>query len=230
MARRKGPVIAIDGPSGVGKTTVSGIVAERLGLRYINTGSMYRILALGAHEAGIDLTSESALQEFCSKATVTVDKATGNFLLNGKDYTDRLRTEEAGDLASIASAKKPVREFLVDLQRKLGSEGSVVMEGRDIGTVVFPDADVKIFLDAPHEVRAKRRHKELVEKGGQAISEQVSKDLLERDRRDAAREASPLKKAEDAVYIDTGSVTIEQVVEIIIKEAKGRSKVGDTCS
>lgn len=219
---KRGPVIAIDGPSGVGKTTVSAMIAERLGLRYINTGSMYRIIALGANEAGVDLSSDHALDEFCSKAAFTVDESTGHFILNGKDYTSRLRTEEAGKLASIASAKKPVREYLVSLQRKLGAEGSVVMEGRDIGTVVFPDADVKFYLDASHEVRARRRHLELAAKGKAVDEEEIGRDLLERDRRDAERENSPLRCADDAVYIDTGAFTIEEVVEKIVKEVKGR--------
>ncbi len=226
---QRGPVIAIDGPGGVGKTTVSRLVAERLSLRYINTGSMYRIIALGASDAGIDINSDEALGSFCSKAAVTVDEKTGHFLLNGADYTDRLRTEEAGALASVVSAKTSVRDFLVAIQRSLGAEGGVVMEGRDIGTVVFPDADAKFFLDASHEVRAARRHLELAAKNKPADHDEISRELAERDRRDIERENSPLKAADDAVYIDTGPYSIEEIVELICKKAKELFGSGDTC-
>lgn len=229
MPGKKGPVIAIDGPGGVGKTTVSRLVAERLSLRYINTGSMYRIIALGASDSGVDIKSDEALKAFCASAIVTVDGKTGRFLLNGADYTDRLRTEEAGALASVVSARTPVRDFLVALQRSLGAEGSVVMEGRDIGTVVFPDADVKFFLDASHEVRSKRRHLELAAKNIQADHDEISRELTERDRRDTERENSPLKRADDAVYVDTGQFSIEDVVDLICKKAKELFGSGDTC-
>ncbi len=216
---KKGPVIAIDGPSGVGKTTVSRRVAEKLGFKYVDTGAMYRSLALAASGAGIDIDSDAALQDYCARVNVSYDAA-GNMLLDGVDYSGRIRTEEAASLASITSAKKPVRDFLVACQRRLGEDGFVVMEGRDIGTVVFPDADVKIFLDASHDVRAERRQKELKEKGN--IASDVGKKIEERDRRDTVRKNSPLTKATDAIVIDTGVLDIVGVADRILSEIKKR--------
>lgn len=226
---KKGPVIAIDGPGGVGKTTVSKRVAQSLGFRYINTGAMYRALALAAKECWVDLSSDVLLQEFCAGMDFRYDIDTGKVEVDGIDYTDRLRTEQAGELASKVSTKKSVREYLVAYQRTLGEVGRVVMEGRDIGTVVFPDADAKIFLDAPHEVRAERRHLELVDKG-LAPSHEVSGDLADRDKRDSEREVSPLKMAEDAVRIDTASVNIDEVVQMVLKAVDERLKGGDNRS
>jgi len=220
MTKRQ-PVIAIDGPSGVGKTTVSRRVAQALGYGYVDTGAMYRCLAVAANASGVDLESDDGLRDYCSRVVVSYDGA-GNMLLDGVDYSDRIRTEEAGALASITSAKTPVRDFLVACQRRLGTVGNVVMEGRDIGTVVFPDAIVKIFLDASHDVRAARRHKELAEKGKAAASD-VSKKIEERDRRDTQRKNSPLKAAADAVVIDTGSLDIDGVVARILEIVKERT-------
>lgn len=228
---KKGPIIAIDGPSGVGKTTVSRRVAESLGFKYVDTGAMYRSLAVAAKDAGIDIESDKALADYCAEVVVTYDVASGNMLLDGVDYSDRIRTEEAGALASITSAKTPVRDFLVACQRKLGEGGTtpfggnVVMEGRDIGTVVFPDADVKIFLDASHDVRAQRRRKELEQKAVAATD--VGKKIAERDKRDTERKNSPLTKAADAIVIDTGSLDVDGVVDKILSEIKKRLKVGD---
>ena len=144
----RGTVIAVDGPSGVGKTTISRLLAKRLGFKYVNTGSMYRALALAAEEAGVDLKSDSALEKFCSTASVGYNADTGETAVNGKDYTPFIRTQRAGELASAVSVLASVRRFLAGLQRKTGEGGCVVMEGRDIGTVVFPDAGVKVFLGA----------------------------------------------------------------------------------
>jgi cytidylate kinase len=216
---RRGPVIAIDGPSGVGKTTVARLVSQRLNFRYVDTGAMYRAIALGANEAGIDLDSDEELQRFCEGVEIHLGEDNEIFL-NNKDLTQKIREQEAGPLASMVSQKKPVREFLVLLQRRLGECGNVVMEGRDIGSVVFPDAEVKIFLDASAEVKARRRYRELSVQEREGTGkpeatrlEDVIKELDERDRRDSSRAYSPLRKAEDAIYVDTSELTVEEVVE-----------------
>lgn len=221
---RARPVIAIDGPSGVGKTTVSRLVAGRLGYAYINTGAMYRSVALAADEAAVDLASDDELAAFCSSIEAAYDFDKGCMTLNGEDYMAAAATQRAGSLASIASARRPVRDFLVAFQRTLGESGGVVMEGRDIGTAVFPDAEVKFFLDAPHDVRARRRHKETEACEG-AREADVSAQIRERDKRDATRTISPLTAAPDAVVVDTGELTIEGVVETVLKvlEEKGFS-------
>ncbi|WKZ31606.1 MAG: (d)CMP kinase [Thermodesulfobacteriota bacterium] len=226
---KRGPVIAIDGPGGVGKTTVSKKVAEKLGFTYVNTGAMYRAFALAAKESWVDLSSDAVLKEFCTGIDFRYDAGSGRVAVDGVDYTERLWTQEAGELASRVSVKKSVREFLVAFQRGVGEAGRVVMEGRDIGTAVFPDADVKIFLDASPEIRAERRRLELVEKGAKATGE-VGRELEERDRRDTERAVSPLKMADDAVMVDTGAMGIEEVVKQVVSIINERLKVGDTRS
>lgn len=223
---KKGPVIAIDGPGGVGKSSVSRLVAASLGFSYINTGVMYRALALAAKDAWVDLKDDLVLKDFCSGVDIEYSPESGRITIDGVDYTEQAGTDRAGELASKVSAQPSVRVCLSVYQRMLGEEGRVVMEGRDIGTVIFPDADVKIFLDAPHEVRAERRRLELA-KGGADASE-VSRVLEERDRRDAGRQAAPLKKADDAVLVDTGSLALEEVVARVLEIVNERLNLGDT--
>lgn len=222
----KGLVIAIDGPGGVGKTTVSKMLAERLGLYYIDTGAMYRALALAAVNAGVDISSDSALEIFCINAKIEYDVKSGAVSVNGTDLTRLIRTHEVSRYASIASACIHVRSFLVAYQRGLAGGGSVVMEGRDIGTVVLPRADIKFFLDASHETRAERRHGEACAGGGES-REDVSRTLAERDKRDASRKSSPLKKADDAVYIDTTSLDAEGVMEKMLVYIREKSRLAD---
>lgn len=219
--KKRGPIIAVDGPSGVGKSTVSRLLALRLGLTYVDTGAMYRALALGAADSGVDSSDDTAVKEYCSGAALSYDFKTHDTLVNGVSYAARLREQKTGELASVFSAKQPVRALLTAFQRALGSRGSIVMEGRDIGTVVFPDADAKVFLDASHEVRAKRRHKE-VTAGAPHTAEEVSKELRTRDERDSGRQTAPLKMAEDAVHIDTGAMNAEDVVDRIVEVLKDK--------
>lgn len=223
---KTGLVIAVDGPSGVGKSTVSRLVADRLGYAYVDTGAMYRAFALAASDAGVDVEDAGELESFCTGARLEYDTGSGAVIINGADYSARVRTEEAGELASVTSAKAPVRRVLTELQRRIGAKGSVVMEGRDIGTVVFPDADVKFFLDAPSEVRIRRRHKEL--SGSDAAS--VRRQMSRRDERDKKRASAPLVKAPDALGVDTGPLDIAEVVELMLKYIEECCPVGDTRS
>ncbi|MBI5598501.1 MAG: (d)CMP kinase [Deltaproteobacteria bacterium] len=232
--KKRGPIIAIDGPSGVGKTTISKLVAQSLGFRYIETGAMYRAFAVAANDAGVNVDDEDELEEFSKGIEVTFDNNYEKIFINNKDYSGRIRDASSGELASRASSKKAVRDFLVRLQRELGHEGCVVMEGRDIGTVVFPDADVKIFLDAKSEVRAGRRHAQLsaspgfAENGGATVdAEKVAGDIEERDRRDSTRRHSPLKKADDAVYVDTSEAGVRDIEKRVLGIIKERTGIGD---
>ena len=205
-------VIAVDGPSGSGKSTISRLLAEELGLSYVDTGAMYRAVALSVDEAGVDIEDEAALQAFCSKPLVEYDVDTASISVNGKDYTSLIRSLEAGRLASIVSSKAPVRRLLVGYQQSLAGGGAIVMEGRDIGTVVLPGADIKVFLTASHEVRAGRRQVDL---GPEVTGAKVSKEIDARDTRDTTRVDSPLKRAEDALSIDTSALDIEGVLQKI---------------
>ena len=208
--------VAIDGPAGAGKSTIAKLVAKNLGLIYVDTGAMYRAVALYLLESGIDVNDKGAVADKCKGADVDIKYEDGiqNVYLNGTNVTGRLR-EEAGNTASVTSAVPEVRAQIFSLQRGLAERGGVIMDGRDIGTVVMPDADVKIYLTASSEVRATRRVKELQEKGQEANFEEIKKDIEERDHRDMTREISPLKQADDAILVDTSDMTIEQVVEKI---------------
>jgi cytidylate kinase len=223
---KKGPVIAIDGPGGVGKSSVSKRVAEILGFKYINTGAMYRAFGLAAKASYVDFKDDLNLQDYCRDIDINYSTDTGRITIDGVDYTDNIGSDRAGELASKVATQPSVRACLSACQRMMGEEGHVVMEGRDIGTVIFPDADVKIYLDAAHEVRAERRKDEL-EKNG--IEPSRVSDILEaRDKRDASRQAAPLKQADDAVHIDTSSLTLDEVVKKVVQIINERLNVGNT--
>ncbi len=212
------PIITIDGPAGAGKTTVSRRLAQLLGYRYVDTGALYRGIAWKADRAGIDIDDERAvgrlLEELQLEAVWTDDGAM-RVLIDGRDVTDELRTPRISMLASRMSALPVVRQCLLGLQRRLGREGGCVFEGRDMGTVVFPDAAVKIFLDASLEKRARRRYRELGDSGQRL--EQVREDIRRRDENDRSRQLAPLKMADDAVRIDTSDLSIEDVLSEIVK-------------
>ena len=212
------PIITIDGPAGAGKTTVSRRLAQLLGYRYVDTGALYRGIAWKADHAGIDIDDERAvgrlLEELQLEAVWTDDGAM-RVLIDGRDVTDELRTPRISMLASRMSALPVVRQCLLGLQRRLGREGGCVFEGRDMGTVVFPDAAVKIFLDASLEKRARRRYRELGDSGQRL--EQVREDIRRRDENDRSRQLAPLKMADDAVRIDTSDLSIEEVLSEIAK-------------
>lgn len=211
--------IAIDGPAGAGKSTIAKAVSKKLNYIYIDTGAMYRAIGLYYLNNKIDINKEESVNELIDniKVEITYEDSLQRIILNGEDITDLIRTEEVSHAASVVSTYKNVREKLVSLQRELAESNSVVMDGRDIGTVVLPNASVKIFLTASTEERAKRRYKELIEKGQDVDLEGIKKDIEERDYRDMNRENSPLKQASDAILVDTSNMTIEEVIDEILK-------------
>lgn len=211
--------VAIDGPAGAGKSTIAKLVAKEKGYVYVDTGAMYRGLAIHFLENGIEAEEKEKIAEACKDADVTIRYEDGQqqVYLNGKNITAKLREEAVGNMASKSSAIPEVRAKLLELQRELARKEDVIMDGRDIGTCVLPDADVKIFLTASVETRAKRRYDELVEKGVACDLEEIARDIAERDERDSTREIAPLKQAEDAVLVDSSHMTIEEVVAAIVK-------------
>ena len=211
--------IAIDGPAGAGKSTIAKEVARRVGFVYVDTGAMYRTMALHFIRSGIDPKDEQAVAASCRDVDVSLRYENGvqQVLLGGENVTGLIRTEEVGNMASATSVYKPVREKLVELQQALARRENVVMDGRDIGTVVLPNAQVKIYLTASSMVRARRRYDELTAKGETCDLEKIRQDIEDRDYRDMHRETSPLKQAEDAVLVDTSDMTIEQVIDRIVE-------------
>jgi len=213
----KNLLITIDGPAGAGKTTVSRALADRLGYRYIDTGALYRGIALAVQSRGIDPQNDDDLKRLCSDLNLTfVRNDEGlSLYLNGENISDRIRTPEITMLASAVSARPEVREFLLDVQKNLGRQKAAVFEGRDMGTVVFPDADVKFFLDASTHTRALRRFEEQKLQSSQTLDE-VERDIQRRDRNDSTREVAPLKPAPDAIIIDSTDLTAEAVVDLMV--------------
>ncbi|SDB08870.1 cytidylate kinase [Pseudobutyrivibrio sp. YE44] len=210
--------VAIDGPAGAGKSTIAKAIAAKMGYVYVDTGAMYRAMALYFLREGIAPTDEAKISSVVDNILVSIKYEDGaqHVILNGEDVTGMIRTEEVGNMASSTSVYAPVRTKLVSLQQELAKTTDVIMDGRDIGTVVLPNADVKIFLTASVECRAKRRFDELVAKGETPDFDKIAKDIEERDYRDSHREISPLKQADDAILVDSSEMNIDQVVETII--------------
>lgn len=207
-------VVAVDGPSGAGKSTVSKLVAKKLGLAYIDTGAMYRAVALKAKRDGVSVDDDEALEKTANECGISFKKvgSDNRTILNGEDVSEDIRTPEISLLTSRVSAVAGVRKALVKQQRAMGRTGGVIMDGRDVATVIFPDTPFKFFLDASLEVRGKRRHVELIEKGTQVEDEASTvREMAERDNADSSRKESPLVMAKDAVYVDTSSMSQEEV-------------------
>ena len=210
--------IAIDGPAGAGKSTIAKRVAKELSFIYVDTGAMYRAMALYLLKHEIPMEDAEAIAESCQDASISIRYKNGEqqVILNGENVTALLRAEEVGNMASVSSANPSVRKKLVSLQQELAASADVVMDGRDIGTVVLPDANVKIYLTASSRTRAMRRYQELQQKGETCDLDAIEADIKERDYRDMHREISPLRQAEDAVLVDSSEMTIQEVCDAII--------------
>ena len=216
---KKGLTITIDGPSGAGKSTVAKGLASRLGYAYIDTGAMYRVVAFELRRRGLHFADEEGLFQWVSALRIVFldRKGEARVLCHGEDLTQEIRSPGMSLLASEVSKRKGVREALVKMQRELGEGGGVVLEGRDTGTVVFPQADLKFYLDARPEARAQRRYEELMGKGANVRYSETLAEVLERDQNDMNRPLSPLRKAEDALFIDSTHRSAEEVVEVMVR-------------
>ena len=214
--------VAIDGPAGAGKSTVAKRVAKELDFIYVDTGAMYRALAVFFLKQGLRPEDTEKIAKSCKDAKVSIGYEDGvqQVYLNGENVTSLLRTEEVGNMASVSSAVREVRAQLLELQRELARTKDVVMDGRDIGTNILPNADVKVYLTASVKERARRRYVELQEKGVACNLEEIAHDIEERDKRDMSRKIAPLKQAEDATFVDSSDMTIEEVVQTIIDLCK----------
>lgn len=217
MRRERGIIIAIDGPSGAGKSTLAKELAKRLGYLQLDTGAMYRAMAWLARETSLDLTDEAAVRHFCSTAVIELQPLNGSsrVFANGHEVTNEIRTPEISMLTSRMSALGPVRQAMTQLQRRMGELGGVVLEGRDIGTVVFPGAELKFFLTASAEERGRRRFLELQAKGDPVTLEATIQEVKQRDAQDASRDLAPLKQADDALPIDSTGLSIDEVVSLM---------------
>ena len=210
--------IAIDGPSGAGKSTIAKLVAKKLGIDYIDTGAMYRAVGYKMNREGVPFEECDELKAMLD--ATDIDFVSGDIILDGQIVNTLIRTSEVSQMASKCSALPMVREKLVEIQRNMGSRKSVIMDGRDIGTNVLKDAEYKFFLTASAEERAERRHKELIEKGEEITFEEVLRDIQARDHNDMTRALNPLRKADDALEVDSTGMNIDQVTEAILKEIK----------
>ncbi len=224
--RSKGFIIAIDGPSGAGKSTITRLLADRLGYIHIDTGAMFRVVALAAKRAGITADDEEALAGLCRGLSIAFSRFDSGcrVLMNGEDVSGAIRTPDISLLTSAVSAVKSVRQCLKARQREMGRDGGVVLEGRDIGTVIFPDAEVKFFLTASAEERGRRRFLELRAKGEDVTLEGTIADVARRDAQDEQREHAPLRQASDAIAIDSSRLTIEEVLKMMIEKIQERLK------
>lgn len=214
MAKRKKLIIAIDGPAGAGKSTIGKLIASNLGYVYVDTGALYRAIGYLAIENKIDMSSEKALTELALHTTLAYEQTKGGtrLIANGEDVTGKIRTQEVSLAASKVSSYEGVRKSLLDIQRDIGKNGGIVIDGRDIGTVIFPDAEVKFFLDANSAERANRRYKEQISRGEKVDAKRVLEEMNKRDRDDSSRECAPLKIADDAIYIDTTGKNVTEVL------------------
>jgi len=211
--KRSRPIVAIDGPVGAGKSVAARELARELGYSYLNTGAMYRAVAVAAREAGIDPDAANVEERLRAVLAGLEIKFDGEkIFLNGRDISDKINQPEIGDVASRLSALRIVRERMREMQRAAGADGGEVMEGREIGTAIFPDAEFKFYLDADVKVRAKRRYEDLKRKGSSISEQEVLDQMIERDRRDSGRELAPLRRADDAITIDSSKLSIKQVV------------------
>jgi cytidylate kinase len=222
VAHSRRVVIAIDGPAGAGKSTIARRLAERLGFTYIDSGAMYRAVALWAQRQNADCADMHRMEQLALAADIELEPAGQRVLLNGEDVSTAIRTAEIGKQASVVAAIPGVRRALVEKQRALGARTSVIMEGRDIGTVVFPDADIKVFLDADQQVRVGRRLLDFRDQGEAAAPEAIAAQIRERDQRDRTRAEAPLTQAPDAVYIDSTGLSLDQVEDEILKLVRAR--------
>lgn len=220
-------IIAIDGPAASGKTTTAKLIAQKLGYFHVDTGAMYRAMALKVLERGLKIDQVDAISEVAGNTQIRFDygAAPPRILLDGRDITDKIRTREVSAASSAVSAIKAVREVMVREQRKIGEQGGIVLEGRDIGTVVFPDADLKIFMVAAVDERARRRQREMAAKNATVDLDTLQNEIIQRDTQDSHREISPLRRADDAILLDTSNLTIEQQVDFVIHLAMEKLKV-----
>ncbi len=221
--------IAIDGPSGAGKSTIARAAAKHFGFIYVDTGAIYRTVGLAAYRGGVDRRDESAVEVLLPQLEIAMrytDAGEQHMYLNGEDVTALIREPEISICASDVAALPAVRAFLMELQRRMARENSVIMDGRDIGTVVLPDAEVKIFLTASAEARARRRLLELEQKGMKQSFDEVLRDIKYRDEQDSHRAAAPLKKAEDAIAVDTSELSFDESLELVVKIIRQKLGIG----